>query len=55
MTPEQQTMYDSILKGMSVEDLKKALIANVTESNDLETLSKHCMNAAMIFAKKAKL
>ena len=55
MTAEEQAQYDSILKRMSVAELKKAVIDNINEIDDLNKLYGHCLNAALTFAKKAKL
>ena len=55
MTVEEKVQYDSILKGLSVEELKKAVINNLNSTSDLEQLARICMSAALTFSNKAKL
>jgi hypothetical protein len=55
MAPDEQAMYDSILKGMSVAELKEAVISNLIDTNDLNKLYSFCLNAALTFKKKAEL
>lgn len=55
MAPEEQAIYDSILKGMSVTELKAAIIENLNSTDDLTKLYSFCLNAALTFNKKSKL
>jgi len=55
MTTEEQVQYDSILKNMSVTELKAAIVENINSTDDLTKLYGFCLNAALTFAKKAKL